>query len=99
MTALTTRWMGTNASSNAHHHRRHRDGNHGPDTVSTAASSAIQRGSSRNCDSTVSRRSLRSKCQRGAAMPVSLMDSDSTLMTAAAAYAHSIFHCRRMAMP
>ena len=50
-TALTTRWIGTKASSSAHHHRRHRAGSHGPDTVSTAASIAIQRGSSRNCES------------------------------------------------
>ena len=49
-TALTTRWIGTKASSSVHHHRRHRAGSHGPDTVSTAASIAIQRGSSRNCD-------------------------------------------------
>ena len=33
-TALTTRWIGTNASSSAHHQRRHRAGSHGPDTVS-----------------------------------------------------------------
>ena len=49
-TALTTRWMGTKASSSAHHQCRHRAGSHGPDTVSIAASIAIQRGSSRNCD-------------------------------------------------
>ena len=64
-TALTTRWIGTNASSSAHHQRRQRAGSHGPDTVSTAASIAIQRGSSRNWDSTVSSRSDRSKCHRG----------------------------------
>ena len=58
-TALTTRWIGTNASSRAHHQRRHRAGSHGPDTVSTAASIPIQRGSSRNCESTVSRRSVK----------------------------------------
>ncbi len=46
--ALMTRWIGTNASSNAHHQCRQRAGSHGPDTVSTAASIAIQRGSSRN---------------------------------------------------
>ena len=61
-TALTTRWIGTNASSSVHHHRRHRAGSHGPDTVSTAASIAIHRGSSRNCERSVSSRSDRSKC-------------------------------------
>src|SRR3546814_6269576 len=47
-TALTNRWIGTNASSSAHQYRRSRRDSHGPDTVSTAASSAIQRGASRN---------------------------------------------------
>ena len=50
--ALTTRWIGMNASSSVHHQCRQRAGSHGPDTVSTAASMAIQRGSSRNWDST-----------------------------------------------
>ena len=53
-TALMTRWMGTNASSSAHHQRRHRAGSQGPETVSTAASIAIQRGSSTNCEASVS---------------------------------------------
>ena len=61
-TALTTRWIGTKASSSVHHHRRQREGSHGPDTVSTAASIAIHRGSSRNCERSVSSRSDRSKC-------------------------------------
>ena len=68
-TALTTRWMGTKASSSAHHQCRHRAGSHGPDTVSTAASIAIQRGSSRNWDRKVLGCSARSKCHCGAAMP------------------------------
>ncbi len=83
-TALTTRWIGTNASSRVHHQRRHRAGSPGPDTVSIAASMAIQRGSSRNCDSTVSSRSVRSKCQVGAAMPLPLMDSASPAIRPAA---------------
>ena len=97
--ALTTRWIGTNASSSAHHHRRQRAGSHGPDTVSTAASIAIQRGSSRNCDSTVSSRSARSKCHRGAAMPLPVIDSDKTAISPAAAYAPSSFHCRATIRP
>ena len=84
-TALTTRWIGTNASSSPHHQRRQRPGSHGPDTVSTAASMAIQRGSSRNCDSIVDNRSVRSKCQRGAAMPSPVIDSAKTAITPAAA--------------
>ena len=98
-TALTTRWIGTNASSSVHHHRRQRAGSQGPDTVRTAASIAIHRGSSRNCDKVVDSRSERSKCQRGAAIPFPLIDSDSTAMNPAAAYAPSSFHCRAAIRP
>ncbi len=98
-TALTTRWIGTKASSSAHHHRRHRAGNQGPDTVRTAASIAIHRGSSRNCDSNVLSRSDRSKCHCGAAMPLAVIDRASTALSPAAAYAPSSFHCLLMIRP
>ncbi len=93
-TALMTRWIGTNASSSPHHQRRHRAGSHGPETVSTAASIAIQRGSSTNWEGSVSRRSERSKCHCGAAMPALVIDSASPAIAAAAAYAPSSFHWR-----
>ena len=92
-TALTARWIGTNASSSAHHQRRHRAGSHGPDTVSMAASIAIQRGSSRNCERKVFGCSATSKCHRGAAIPSGRTDNASTEMTPAAAYAPSSFQC------
>ena len=82
---LTTRWIGMNASSSVHHQCRQRAGSHGPDTVSTAASIPIQRGSSRNWDSTVRNRSDRSKCHCGAARPVPVIDRASTEINAAAA--------------
>ena len=91
-TALTTRWIGTKASSSVHHHRRHRAGCQGPDTVSTAASIAIHRGSSMNCDERVENRSDRSKCHRGAAMPLPLIDRARSEINAAAAYALRSFH-------
>ncbi|SKX71107.1 Uncharacterised protein [Mycobacteroides abscessus subsp. abscessus] len=98
-TALTTRWMGTKARSRIHHQRRQRAGSHGPDTVSTAASIAIHRGSSRNCDRSESSRSLRSKCHVGAAMPFSLTDNARKLIAAAVAYAQSRRHCRAASKP
>ncbi len=84
-TALTTRWIGTNASGGAHHQCRQRAGSQGPDTVSTAASIPIQRGSSRNCANTVGSRSERSKCHWGIAMRLPVIDSARTAMNAAAA--------------
>ncbi len=83
--ALTTRWIGTNASSSAHHQRRQRAGSHGPDTVSTAASIPIQRGSSSNCAGSVVSRSRTSKCHRGAANPVPLIDNKTMALSPAAA--------------
>lgn len=83
--ALTTRWIGTKASSSVHHQRRQRAGSQGPETVSIAASIAIHRGSSRNCASVVASRSDRSKCQLGAANPLLRIDSDATATTPATA--------------
>ena len=90
--ALTTRWMGTKASSSAHHQRRQRAGSQGPETVSTAASIPIHRGSSSNCAGSVVSRSRASKCHRGAARPVPLIDNNTIALSPAVAYAPSSFH-------
>ena len=97
--ALTTRWIGTKASSSVHHQRRQRAGSQGPDTVSTAASIAIHRGSSRNWAGSVVSLSETSKCHRGAAMRLLLIDNGRTAMSPAAAYAPSSFHCRATIRP
>ena len=97
--ALTTRWIGMNASSSVHHQCRQRGGDHGPDTVSTAASMPIQRGSSRNWSNTVRSRSERSKCHCGAARRVPVNDSATMAISAAAAYGPSMRHWRPRIRP
>jgi hypothetical protein len=97
--ALMMRWIGTKASSSAHHQRRQRAGSHGPDTVSTAASMAIHRGSSRNWAGRVLSRSVTSKCHRNAAMRLLPIDNGSAARSAAAAYAPISFHCRETIRP